>query len=215
VVDTSAAMRALARDEGTKKQLAILTVGALATLAVRHGDDVQLMYADGDRATRLAPRSSEGGIEQLLRTMDDAIDRAHLVSARELLLHHVAQTVARRMIVVVVTDEEPLGASTERELKRLRAQHDVLWVTLRDADPVLATPSAAPRRDVASQWAVPEFLHGDAAIVAELEAERAAADARRIAVLERLAVSHTALEGERTAIADLLAMLHGRAHARR
>jgi hypothetical protein len=68
---------------------------------------------------------------------------------------------------------------------------------------------------VASQWAVPEFLHGDAAIVAELAAERAAADARRIAVLERLAVSHTALEGERTAIADLLAMLHGRAHARR
>jgi uncharacterized protein (DUF58 family) len=215
VVDTGAGMRALAHDEGTKKQLAILTVGALATLAVRHGDDVQLMYADGGRAKRFAPRSSEGGIEQLLRTMDAAIDAAVSVSARELLLHHVAQTIARRMIVVVVTDEEPLSAGTERELKRLRAQHDLVWVTLRDADPVLATRSATPRRDVASQWQVPDFLQGDATIVAELEAERAAADARRAAVLERLAVTHTALEGESTAVAALLAMLHGRAHARR
>ncbi len=32
-------MRALARDEHGKKELALLVVGALATLAVRHGDD--------------------------------------------------------------------------------------------------------------------------------------------------------------------------------
>lgn len=215
VVETSAGMRALARDESPKSDLAVLAVGALATLAVRHGDDVQLVYADGGRARRLAPRSSEGGIEQLLRTMVRAIDGAEAVSARALLLHHVAQTIARRMIVVIVTDEEPLDETAERELKRLRAQHDVLWVTLRDADPVLATPSSTPRRDVASAWAVPDFLHGDPAIVAELEAERAAADARRTAVLERLAVSHTTLDGESTTIASLLAMLHGRAHARR
>ena len=215
VVETSAGMRALARDESPKSQLAVLAVGALATLAVRHGDDVQLVDAAGGRARRRAPRSSEGGIEQLLRTMVRAIDDAETASARGLLLHHVAQTIARRMIVVVVTDEEPLDERAERELTRLRAQHDVLWVTLRDADPVLATPSSVPRRDVASAWAVPEFLHGDPAIVAELEAERAAADARRTAVLERLAVSHTALDGESTTIASLLAMLHGRAHARR
>src|SRR5690606_37802527 len=106
-----------------------------------HGDDVQLVYADGDRARRLAPRSSEGGIEQLLRAMVTAIEGAHAVSLRDELLRHVAQTIARRMIVVVVTDEEPLGEGAERQLRRLRAQHDVLWVTLRDADPVLA---AAP-----------------------------------------------------------------------
>jgi uncharacterized protein (DUF58 family) len=215
VVDTGAGMRALARDEGTKKQLAILAVGALATLAVRHGDDVVLMYAEGGRARRIAPRSSEGGIEQLLRTMDAAIDGAVAVTARDELLHAVAQTISRRMIVVVVTDEAPILERTERVLRRLRTQHDVLWVALRDADPVLATPARAPRRDVASGWGVPEFLQGDARIVAELEAERAAADARRTAVLERLEISQTALDGEETAVAALLAMLHGRAHARR
>src|SRR5690606_29003383 len=101
VVDTGAAMRALARDENSKKQLAILAVGALATLAVRHGDDVQLMYSPAGRARRLAPRSSEGGIEQLLRAMDAAIDEATVPSARDELLNEVATTIARRMIMVV------------------------------------------------------------------------------------------------------------------
>lgn len=215
VVDTGAAMRALAQDEHSKKQLAILAVGALATLAVRHGDDVQLMYALDGAAKRMAPRSSEGGIEQLLRTMDSAVDQARFLTARDTLLNSVAKTVARRTILVVVTDEEPIADGTARQLRRLRAQHDVLWITLRDADPVLGTRTRAPRRDVASGWAVPDFLHGAPAVVAELAAERAAADARRRAVFDRLAVTHAELEGESTAVAALLAMLHGRANARR
>jgi uncharacterized protein (DUF58 family) len=215
VVDTSAAMRARARDENSKKQLAILAVGALATLAVRHGDDVQLMYAREGVARRMAPRSSEGGIEQVLRTMDSAVDEAQFASGRSALLTSVAQTVSRRMIMVVVTDEEPIDDTAARQLRRLRAQHEVLWITLRDADPVLATRSKAARRDVTSGWAVPDFLHGDAAIIDELAAERAEADERRRSVFDRLAVTHAELDSESTAVAALLAMLHGRAHARR
>lgn len=215
VVDTGAAMRALARDENSKKQLAILAVGALATLAVRHGDDVQLMYSHAGRARRLAPRSSEGGIEQLLRAMDAAIDEATVPSARDELLNEVATTIARRMIMVVVGDEEPIGDATERRLRRLRAQHDVLWVTVRDADPVLPSRTRAARRDIVSGWEIPAFLHGDAAVVEELAAERAAADAHRRAVFDRLEVTHAELDGEASTIPALLAMLHGRAHVGR
>jgi hypothetical protein len=39
VVDTGLAMTALAHDERPKKDLAILTVGVLGLLALRHGDD--------------------------------------------------------------------------------------------------------------------------------------------------------------------------------
>jgi len=217
VADTGVGMRALARDEGGKKRLAILAAGALAFLAVRHGDDVVLMYADGDRPRRLAPRRSEGGVELLLRSLDAAIDAATHPSPRDALLASVAQTIARRMIVVVLTDEAPIGAEAERTLRRLRVQHDVLWITLRDAEPVLAArPAAASaRRDAVSGWAVPAFLHGDADVVAELAAERDAEDAHRRAVLERLEISHAELDGEDTAVAELLRMLHGRSHARR
>ena len=95
------------------------------------------------------------------------------------MLRTIARTVARRMIVVVVTDEAPLTADQERALRRLRVQHDVLWLTIRDADPVLDHAARAARRDVDSGWQVPDFLHGDAEVVRELTAEREAADARR------------------------------------
>ena len=108
-----------------------------------------------------------------------------------------------------------IGFLTERDLRRLRAQHDLVWLTLRDADPVLAARPARDRRDARTGWAVPEFLHGSGEVVAELEAERAEADVRRAAILDPLAITHAALDGQDTAVATLLRMLHGRAaHAR-
>lgn len=215
VVDSGVGMRALARDERSKKELAILAVGALATLAVRHGDDVALMYAEGGRVRRLAPRRSEGGVELLLRSLDAAIDATTDAAPRDALMRAVVQTIARRMIVVFVTDEEPITPTTESELRRLRVQHDLLWLTLRDADPVLLTPPSRARRDVTTGWTVPEFLQGSSEIVAEIQAQRADADTRREALLRRLEVSHVTLEGQDTAVPALLRMLHARAHARR
>ena len=214
VVDSGVGMRALAHDERSKKDLAILAVGALATLAVRHGDDVVLMYAEDGRARRMASRRSEGGVELLLRSLDDALETATDAAPRDLLLRAVAQTVSRRMIVVVVTDDVPIGASSERDLRRLRVQHDVLWLTLRDADPVLSSRPVRTRRDAVTGWAVPDFLHGRSDVVAEFAAQRAAEDARRAALLDRLEITHTALEGQDTVVAALLRMLHRRANAR-
>lgn len=214
VVDSGLGMRALARDEGGKKELAILAVGALGILALRHGDDVLLLLSDHGKPRRVASRRSEGGLELLLRQLDAAIDDADDAAPRDALLRAVAQSFARRMIVVLVTDEQPITAAGERELRRLRVQHDLLWLTLRDADPVLPERSSGVRRDARTGWAVPEFLHGAGEVVAELEAERAAADERRAAVLDRLAITHAELDGRDTAVAALLRMLHGRSRAR-
>jgi uncharacterized protein (DUF58 family) len=214
VVDSGVGMRALAHDERSKKELAILTVGALSSLAVKHGDDVMLMYADRGRARRVASRRSEGGVELMLRSLDAALDAASDDAPRDLLLRAVAQTVTRRTIVVVVTDDVPIGEASERDLRRLRVQHDLVWLTLRDADPVLLERPTHTRRDANTGWTVPDFLHGSSEIVAEFEAQRAEADARRQSLLDRLEITHAVLEGQDTVIADLLRMLHRRAHAR-
>lgn len=215
VVDSGVGMRALARDERSKKELAILTVGALATLAVRHGDDVQLLHADAGRARRMATRRSEGGVELMLRRLDEVLEAAADLAPRDLLLRAVAEGVVRRTILVIVTDGVPIGTNTERLLRRLRAQHDVLWLTVRDADPVLPERPRRSRRDAATGWLVPDFLHGDAAVVAEWQAQRDEDDAHRAALLDRLEITHAELDGQETAIADLLAMLERRSHARR
>ncbi|KJL32431.1 DUF58 domain-containing protein [Microbacterium azadirachtae] len=233
VVDTGLSMAALAYDERPKKELAILTVGVLGLLALRHGDDFCLVDGDSSGVRRREIGRSEAALEHTLRRIDRAVDEASAPSDRDALLSYVARTIARRMIVVVLTDDAPVGAETERLLRRLRVQHDVLWITLRDAEPVLdpsrtgtgagrraraaadlpASPQRA-RRDVASHWAIPEFLQGDAELAGELHAVDAADAAHTDTLLRRLEITHVALAAQDAAVGELLAMLDARSHVR-
>lgn len=211
VVDTGRSMTALAHDEKPKKDLAILATGALGILALRHGDDFSVVHGDADRVRRRAPGRSEGALEHALRTIDQAISEGRAPSDRDALLSYVARTIARRCIVVIITDDAPVTDETERMLRRLRVQHDVLWVTLRDADPVLDHTSHSVRADVNTRWAVPDFVHGDREVLGELVAQAQADAARLNELLDRLEISHTALDTQDDAVPQLLRMLNRRA----
>ncbi|MGY1553235.1 DUF58 domain-containing protein [Microbacterium sp. A588] len=224
VVDTGRGMTALAHDERPKKDLTILAMGALGILALRHGDDFTLVHGDSARIRRLAPGRSEGALEHALRTIDDAVSSAAAPSDRDALLSFVARTIARRCIVVVITDDAPVTDGTERMLRRLRAQHDVLWVTLNDADPVLPLDrlrerdgrerDGRRRRDVDTRWSVPDFVHGDHEVLDELQAQTLAAAEHRTRLLDRLEISHATLDTQDDAVPQLLRMLNRRAHVR-
>ncbi|UWF77585.1 MULTISPECIES: DUF58 domain-containing protein [Microbacterium] len=213
VVDTGRGMNALAEDERSKRELAILAVGALGFLTVRHGDDFSVVHGDAGGRRRRAPGGTEGALEHALRAIDRAIAESTAPNDRESLLSFVARTIARRMIVVIVTDEAPVTEETERMLRRLRVQHDVLWITLRDAHPVLGR-STRTRRDVDSGWVVPDFVHGDEELIRAVDAQEAADTAHRHDVLRRLEITHAELTGLDDAVPALLAMLNRRSHAR-
>jgi uncharacterized protein (DUF58 family) len=214
VVDTGRSMSALAADEQSKKQLAILATGVLGVLTLRHGDDFTTVYGDSSTVRRLAPGRSEGALEHALRTIDRAIDESSAPSDRDALLSFVTRTISRRMIVVVITDEAPVTSETERMLRRLRVQHDVLWLTVRDADPVLDHATGRIRSDVDSRWQVPGFVQGDREIVQELTAQREADAAHLAELLTRMEISHSTLDGQDDAITQLLQLLNRRSNAR-
>ncbi|WP_105566802.1 DUF58 domain-containing protein [Microbacterium halophytorum] len=216
-VCTGSEMAALAPDERPKSELAIMAVGALGLLAARHGDDVSVLRGDASGVRRTPPRRSEGALEHALRAIQRESTRDGPPSDRGAMLRAIARTVSKRAILVIVTDEAPLTADDERTLRRLRAQHDVLWVTVRDADPVLAERARGERRDSSTGWAVPAFLHGDADVVADLSAARAAEDAHRARVLAALEISTAEVSTHDDAVPALLGMLNARraAHAGR
>ncbi|MDT0157730.1 DUF58 domain-containing protein [Microbacterium sp. ARD32] len=245
LVDSGRGMKALAEDEQSKRELVVLLAGALGYLTVRHGDDFSTIYGDADGVRRLPPAGTEAALEHALRTVRDAIDDATAPNDRDALLRYTARNVSRRSIVVIVTDEAPLTDDTERLLRRLTVQHDVLWLTVRDADIVVpggrrpnafdraVDPDLAPsdrlrrradggpdmlvavhRRDVDSGWGIPDFVHGDAEVMAELSALEAADTAHRDEVLRRLEITHAEFGGQATAVPTLLTMLNRRSHAR-
>lgn len=214
VVDTGRSMGALARDEKSKKDLAVLATGVLGVLALRHGDDFSLVYGDADRVRRRAPGRSEGALEHALRTVDRAIDESRAPSDRDALLSYVARTISRRMIVVIVTDEAPVTEETERMLRRMRVQHDVLWLTVRDAEPVLDHRTTTLRQDVDSLWEVPDFVQGDADIVRELTTQTEADAARLAELLTRMEISHGVLADQDDAVSQPLHLLNRRSNAR-
>ncbi|PRB10779.1 DUF58 domain-containing protein [Microbacterium sp. MYb72] len=213
-VDTGRSMGALAHDERSKKELAILAAGVLGVLALRHGDDFTTVYGDAAGIRRLAPGRSEGALEHALRTIDSAIDASSAPSDRDALLSFITRTISRRMIVVIVTDEAPVTADTERMLRRLRVQHDVLWLTVRDAEVVLDHATRTVRSDVDTMWDVPDFVQGDAEIVRELTAQTEADAARLAETLKGLEISHSVLDGQDDAVTQLLQLLNRRSHAR-
>jgi len=164
---------------------------------------------------RLATGSSEGALEQALRTISSAIDSSTAAADRDALLRYTARNISRRMIVVVLTDEAPMTGETEPLLRRLTVQHDVLWLTVRDAAPVIRPGTGGMhRRDVDSDWPIPDFVHGDAEVMAELAAREAAHTAHREATLRQLEITHAEFGSQVSAVPTLLALLNRRSNAR-
>ncbi|GAA3591610.1 DUF58 domain-containing protein [Klugiella xanthotipulae] len=215
VVDTGRNMAAQGLGGESKRDIALLSVGALGFLSVRHGDDVALVYGDGDRVQRIPPASSEAQLERMLRVVHT---RPTVTSARSDLpglLSYVARVFARRMILVIVADETPIDPAIEKLLRRLHVQHDILWVTVRDADLVSDHRAAdVPLVDVANGWAIPDFVHGNEDLRAEFAAAARSLESSRASLLDSLEISHISVGSEDDVIPGLLRLLERRMYAR-
>lgn len=140
VVDTGRGMAARMTSGEPKSAVAIMACGMLGYLALRHGDLVGLV--EGDSAgTRAHPnKGSEAHLERLLRTIQA---RTTLQAGQTRLYDHlryVADHYRQRMVLLVVADDHEVTAADEVLIRRLHAQHEILWLTVEDADPTSNGP---------------------------------------------------------------------------
>ncbi len=214
LVDTSRTMSALAADELPKSGMSVLAAGVLGSLTVDHGDEIGLIHGDAAKVRRSPGGRSDMALEHMLRTIRDATAASTAGGSIDALLEFTARTVARRTILVVIADEQPFTAETERLIRRLRMQHDMVWITVADADPVLDHRSRDARADVLSGWLVPDFVHGAGPVRDEWEAQRDDEERARAEVLDRWSISHTTLRTQDDAVRDILRMLDRRSRVR-
>lgn len=204
VTDTGRNMAAAARGGETKKDLAVLCLGVIGLLALKHGDTVGLVSGDSEGTRHLPPKSGEAHLERLLRD----VDTASLASPRSRLqdqLDYIAATFGRRMLLFVVADEVEADAGLEKVLRRLRAQHEILWLTIRDADLVAASGPA--------MFSVDDFspllrkLAGSAGVGDAYTAAALDRDTGRHAMFRRLGISEGEVAGSADVMPALFALL--------
>lgn len=170
VADTGRNMAAVARGGESKKDLLVMVLGVLGFLALKHGDNVGLVHGDSIRTTALPAKGSEGHLELLLRAVDSSVSLESGSSDLKAQLDFIAKQVKTRALLVVVADEHPVDAELSILLRRLRAQHEVLWLVLEDADLSAGQAAESETLDVAELDSVASMLAREPKLAAEYSA---------------------------------------------
>lgn len=208
VTDTGRNMAAQSRSGETKKDIAVLALGVLGYLAHRHGDAVGLVCGDAAGTSALPSKGGEAHLERLLRHVDSHTRLNAPPSNIDGQLDFLARTIKGRHLLFVVADEIPATAATGQLLRRLRAQHEVLWLTIRDAE--LAPAHLPPETDSYSV-ADSSLIAGQPALSDAVTAAYADAIARRDAdrktMLRNAGITEGEVAGSHEVINALFALL--------
>lgn len=213
VVSTGRSMAAVNDRLVAKRELAVFVAGLFGWLAVRHGDFVAAAHGDED-ARHLRPASGgETALERTLAVIHDATTPTAAPTALAALLEHVARTVRRRTIMVVVCDEYAVDERLRSALKRAVAQHEVLLVTIGDLDPTRELED--PLTDIDSGDAVPDWVRSDRRLAKEYAALLEADQVSLRQQLDRLGIVHQHVSDHASAVASVFGLLERHRHARR
>lgn len=203
ITDTGRNMAAVAQGGEPKKDIAVMALGVLAYLAHRHGDVVGLVSGDSSGTRTLPAKGGEAHLERLLRHVHSNTSEDAAGSSIEEQLEHVARTVKGRHLLFVVADEIVANPELDRLLRRLRVQHEILWLTIRDAD----LASAAEWYGVDDSSPLLSHLAQSPAVAAAYTQAAAERDARRENMLRQAGITEGSVAGTRDVITALFALL--------
>lgn len=198
----------------SKRELAIFVAGMMGYLAVRHGDRVGMVYGDAERQLLRPSDATELHLEHLLAAIHDSTTPESPSSDLAAVLRYAIRTVKRRTIMVIVADEVAVTEEMAELLRRLLAQHELLFFTIGDVDPTDAALSGR-LYDIDRGVEVPEWLRHDRRLrqqYASLVANEESGMRRR---LDQLGVVHERVRDTESAISAVFRLLERHRHARR
>lgn len=169
-------------------------------------------YGDAAGVHRLPTSGGELALERGLRRIQAAVDPAGAPGDLAALLAHIARSVRRRCIVLVVTDTLRLSPGARSTLRRLVAQHEVLFCTIGEVDPTGVR--GAPVVDLATGQPLPGWL-ADQQLAEEHQRAREAELAELARALDRLGIAHTHLSDDAQAIPAVFSLVERHRRVRR
>ncbi len=132
VGDSGIKMVADTAEGDAKEKVSVLTLGSLAYLANRHGDDYALLMNRGAGIDFSFFKAGEVHFERIVRRYETSIGKPVKKDIGKL-LDYVADHFRRRMVIFVVTDMEGVSHINDKILKKLTVQSDVMMLIVSDA----------------------------------------------------------------------------------
>ncbi len=207
VVDTGRSMAATAESGEPKRDLAVLAAGTMGYIATRHADLVALVAGDAVRTRYLRAQSTEAHLERLLQDIHSHTTLDAPASDLTRQLSFVGKAFSSGLILVVIADDRVRSAMEREQLRRLAVQHEILWITIADADLMRSSLVHEGMSDVESAVNLPSFVRGNAALRTEFEASVARSATYSQDLFDGLAISSQRVTSEADVVPGLFRLL--------
>ncbi|MGY5764882.1 DUF58 domain-containing protein [Brachybacterium sp. DNPG3] len=216
VADTSSAMAATAADGTSKRDAMVMAAGLVCFLGQKNGDLVGMVGGGPQRPIQLPSRSSDGHLELLLRSIQQATTTASPAPDSSWLLERAFRVTTRSTLMTIITDEAHPSVEDFSLLRRLTTRHDVMMVRIADADPLLGGDLGHEVVDVLDPREIGRVARTSKRVARDVSAYRRARSEGISEMLDRLHITHVLTQGESTVVEDMIAMLRSREyrHAR-
>ena len=132
IVDSGTKMQGNTINGEEKQQVAVSTLGTIAYLVDKHGDDTALLQNTKQGCD--FSFFSSGGVhfERMLAGCEKNLKDEGCFDIRSLLTY-AAENIRRKMVIFVITDMDGLTCFDERLLKELTVNNDLLVINIEDA----------------------------------------------------------------------------------
>lgn len=212
VVDTGRDMAATAVSGDNKKDVAVMAAGVVGYIALKHGDLVGLVAGDSARTQYFPLKGSNPHLERLLQHINSSTTLQSAPSNLLSQLEYIARTMRRRMMLIVISDDIELTDQYEQVLRRLRAQHEVMWLSIGDASGLDASHEFHDIDDIAL---LPQFVRADKKLKKAYESNETQQLSDNQRRLERLGIVGQRIVGDSDVVSGLFRLLERQKHARR
>lgn len=211
VVDTGRNMAATAENGDNKRDVSVMIAGVLSYIALKHGDLVGLVAGTSKNTHYFPFKGDSTHIERLLQYIDKnttlSSDSGNIVSQLEYISHNLR----RKMILVVISDDSEATPEYQTVLRRLRAQHEILWLTVGDTS---GLDMLHTYYDTDGLAMLPDFIRSRASLQSSFREAHEEALQSRTTELERLGIMSERITGDADVVTGLFTLLERHKHAR-
>lgn len=212
VVDTGRNMAATSVSGDSKRDVAVMAAGVVGYIALKHGDLVGLVAGDSARTQYFPLKGSNPHLERLLQHIHSTISLKSASSNLLSQLEYVARSMRRRMMLIVISDDIELTDQYEQVLRRLRAQHEIMWLSIGDASGLEA---AREFHDIDDFALLPHFVRADKKLKQAFESRETQQISDNQRRLERLGIVGQRIVGDSDVVSGLFRLLERQRHAKR